>query len=223
MERLVHDHEIPFAVRGDRIVFQRGEIDAWASQQLLGMPRKELDRYHQRTMKSTQAALQQVALIPALLRPRYIDLALAAKTKSSVIRNMVALAESTGRLFDPAEMIASVSEREALCPTGLPGGFALLHARHQMEYRFDGSFLVLGRTIQSIPFGAPDGYGSRLFFLVCCEDDRIHLHTLARLCLLAQKTDVIRRLMEVGDATEAYDALESAEQEVLPDATAGGG
>jgi mannitol/fructose-specific phosphotransferase system IIA component (Ntr-type) len=64
--------------------------------------------------------------------------------------------------------------------------------------------------------GAPDGRPTRIFFLICCEDDRIHLHTLARLCLLAQRTDIIEQLRHIDDATAAYDALVAAEVTVLP-------
>ena len=75
---------------------------------------------------------------------------------------------------------------------------------------------MLGRTIQAIPFGAPDGRASQLFFLICCQDDRIHLHTLARLCLLAMKTNVIAQLAVAPDPAGAYEALVAAEQTVLP-------
>jgi mannitol/fructose-specific phosphotransferase system IIA component (Ntr-type) len=90
-----------------------------------------------------------------------------------------------------------------------------LHARELKAYRFDGSFIVLGRTIQDIPFGASDGRPTRLFFLVCCQDERIHLHTLARLCLIVQKTDAITQLWEAPDAASAYEMVAAAEQDAL--------
>lgn len=216
VERLVHQKEIPHRLRGGRALFQRGEIDTWASQRILGLPGKRLDAYHEQSMRGTREVFPTGELIPTLLAPTQIDLALASKTRASVLRDMVALAERTGRVVDARELLASVEEREALCTTAMPGGLAFLHARQQQAYRFEGSFLVLGRTVQGIPFGAPDGRSTQLFFLICCEDDRIHLHTLARLCLLAQKTDVIDRLFEAGNAAEAYDALVNAERAVLP-------
>jgi excisionase family DNA binding protein len=48
VEELVKYHEIPFVMRGGRAVFQRGEIDAWASQRILGLPENRLAIYHQR-------------------------------------------------------------------------------------------------------------------------------------------------------------------------------
>ena len=196
--------------------FQRDEIDAWASQRLLRLPGQSLDWYHQKTMQGTRQLFPKAALIPVLLQPGHIDLALSAKTRASVIRDMVGLAERTGRVFDPRELRDSVEAREALCSTALPGGLALLHARQHQPFRFDGSFIVLGRTIQAIPFGAPDGRASQLFFLVCCQDERIHLHTLARLCLLALKTKVLAELLAAPDVATAYAALVAAELAVVP-------
>ncbi len=216
VERLVQEGDIPCALRGGRMLFQRDEIDAWASQRILRLPGRGLDWYHRNTMRGTQRQFPQGALIPVLLRPDYIDLGLKSKTKASVIRDMVALADNTGRVFDPRELRDSVESREALCSTALPGGLALLHARQHQAFRFEGSFIVLGRTIQPIPFGAPDGRATRLFFLVCCQDDRIHLHALARLCLVAVKTNIIADLSAASDSTGAFDALVIAEQTVLP-------
>jgi excisionase family DNA binding protein len=216
VERLVQEGEIPCALRGGRMLFQRDEIDAWASQRILRLPGQGLDWYHRKTMRGTQQLFPQGALVPVLLRPDSIDLALPSKTKASVIRDLVALAERTGRVFDPRELLDSVEAREALCSTALPGGLALLHARQHQPYRFEGSFIVLGRTIQTIPFGAPDGRPTKLFFLICCQDDRFHLLILARLCLLALKTNVIAQLSAAAEPAGAYEALVAAEQAVLP-------
>lgn len=217
VERLVRDGEIPHQVRGGRVTFQRGAIDAWASQRIIGMPGKRLDVYHAKSSAGTREVFPHDALIPELLRPGYIDLALSSRTKASIQRDMVALAARTGRVFDERELLTSVQNREELCPTAMPGGLALLHAREHQAFRFEGSFIVLGRTVQALPFSAPDGRPTQLFFLICCEDERIHLHTLARLCLLVLKTKIVEQLFAVEDPTAAYAAMVAAEQAVLPE------
>jgi len=105
--------------------------------------------------------------------------------------------------------------REELCSTGIPGGLALLHSRNPESYLFETAFLALGRTIQQIPFGAPDGRSTNLFFLIGCPDDRMHLHTLARLCLMAQKTDLLVDLRQAPDGEAMCDAILAAERAVL--------
>jgi PTS system nitrogen regulatory IIA component len=216
VERLLRDSDIPHSKRGNRIVFQRGEIDAWASRRILGLPSRRLDAYHEKTIRGTQMVFPDAAIIPGLIAPANIELSITAKTRASVIREMVALADRSGLVFEPKELLASIEAREQLCSTALPGGIALLHARHHDAYLVERSFIVLGRTFQSIPFGAPDGQPTRLFFLVCCQDDRIHLHTLARLCVMATKTDVISHLLNAPDRDTAHQALISAEEAVLP-------
>ena len=216
VERLMRETDIPHALRGGRLVFQRAEIDAWASKRILGLPGKRLDWYHARSVRATRDLFPHLALIPALLQPRNIHLGLRAKTRPSLLREMVEVASQTGRVFDSRELLISIEEREALGSTAVPGGLALLHPRHQADFRFEGSFIVLGRTLQPIPFGAPDGRPTQLFFMVCCDNDRIHLHTLARLCLVALKTNAIDALLSADTPQQAFDALVDAEISVLP-------
>ncbi|HEY4299296.1 MAG TPA: PTS sugar transporter subunit IIA [Candidatus Didemnitutus sp.] len=218
VERLVKEGQIPHVRRGERFLFVRSDIDAWASQRLLGLPDEGLDWYHRRTMPGAKVAFADAALMPVLVKPEFIDLELAARTRASALAEMAALGGRTGRVLDVKALQASLEEREEMSSTALPGGFALLHPHRQEAYVFEGSLVALGRTVQGIHFGAPDHRPTRLFFLVCCADAPIHLHVLARLSLLALRTDLIPRLWEVPTPAEAFDLLVSAERSVLPDA-----
>lgn len=215
IERLVKTADMPHTLRGGRPMFQRGEIDAWASRRILGMADRRLTAFHEKTLPAMRRIRDEDALMPELIRADQIDLALSSRTKSSVVRDMVDFAGRTGRVSDPKALLASVLAREELCSTALPGGMALLHARHHEEFQYDGSFLLLGRTVQTIPFSAPDGSYTRLFFLLCCQDDRLHLHTLARICLMAQKTDLLAQLWRAPDADSALAILSECEQTAL--------
>ena len=153
--------------------------------------------------------------MPDRIRPEFIEPGLTAKTKASVLRQMVALAEKTGRVCDRSVLLQGLEAREELCSTGIPGGLALLHSRNPEAYLFEAPFLALGRTIQPIYFGSPDGQPTDLFFLIGCPDDRMHLHTLARLCLMAQKTNLLADLRQAADADSMCHCIIGAEQEVL--------
>jgi len=217
VEQRVKNHEIPFEKRGDRIVFRKNEIDAWASQRILGFSSQRLADYHQKSSRQRRKMLEQEAILPGMLKSGAIASAMSSKTKASVLRDLVVLAEKTGHLNDPKSLLASLEAREELCPTAVPGGFALPHPRAHEPYLFDASFIVVGRPIQEIHFGAPDGQPTYLFFLICCQDDRLHLHTLARLCLIAMKTKILDQLRNAPDAQTMRDALIAAEQEILAD------
>jgi nitrogen PTS system EIIA component len=223
IERLVKDHDIPVEKHGERLVFRKVEIDAWVSPRILGMEGRRLAEYHQKTSEDTREIVANEAILPDRIHPNFINPALPAKTKASVLREMVALAERTGRVSDLQALLEGLQAREELCSTGLPGGLALLHARNPEDYLFDAPFLVLGRTIQQIPFGAPDGQPTDLFFLIGCPDSRMHLHTLARLCLIVQKTELLANLRQATDADAMCDDLLAAEQAVLESRRASAG
>jgi mannitol/fructose-specific phosphotransferase system IIA component (Ntr-type) len=196
-------------------VFRKVEIDAWASQRILGLEGRRLAEYHQKSSHGARQIVANEAIMPEMVRPEFIDPALAAKTKASVLRAMAGLAEKTGRVCDAQALRLGLEAREELCSTGIPGGLALLHSRNPESYLYETAFLALGRTIQQIPFGAPDGQPTNLFFLIGCPDDRMHLHTLARLCLMAQKTDLLVDLRQAVDAPAMCDCILAAEQAVL--------
>ncbi len=215
LDQLVKDQDIPFERHGERLVFRKVELDAWASQRILGLEGRRLAEYHQKSSRGAQEIVPQAAILPDMILPEFIEPAMTAKTKASVLRQMAALAEKTGRVSDPRALLQGLEAREALCSTGIPGGLALLHARNPESYLFESAFLALGRTIQQIPFGSPDGQATNLFFLIGCPDERMHLHTLARLCLMAQKTDLLVDLRQAPDADSMCEAILAAEQAVL--------
>lgn len=215
VEQRVKDREIPFEKRGDRIVFRKSDIDAWASQRILGFSSQRLASYHEKSTRAARNILPHEAFLPEMLTAGAVASAMTSKTKASVLRDLVVLAEKTGRLNDAKSLLAGLEAREELCSTAMPGGFALPHPRTHEPWLFEASFIVVGRPVQEIHFGAPDGRPTHLFFLVCCQDDRLHLHTLARLCLIAQKTQMLDQLRAAPDAATMRDALIAAEREIL--------
>ncbi|MFA4944129.1 MAG: PTS sugar transporter subunit IIA [Lentisphaeria bacterium] len=213
VRELAHHGEIPCERQGGRLLFRKPAIDAWASQRILGMKPAPLADYHRQT--TAQARHEDDAAAPvrvgALLLPEWNQPRLPARTRASVLRELAAAAERTGLVNDPATLLASLREREELCSTGLPGGLAIPHPRQHDPYLLAHSFILLARTPQPIPFGAPDGKQTDLFFLICCASDRIHLHVLARLCLLSQQTSLLvgLRACDTGEGMAA--AVERAE------------
>lgn len=220
IERLVRRNEIPFERRGEKLVFNRNDIDDWASKRIIGSGKdgEQLAEFHKKSSAPKGHNLaKNHAIIPDLLKVAYVDEAMKSKTKASVIRDMVALANKTDLLLHKADLLKSLQEREQMCSTALAGGIALLHPRVHQPYMFDDSFIVLARTVQPIPFGSPDGMTTDLFFLVCCQDDRTHLHVLARLCVLCYQTTMLLDLREADSAEAMYQVLLNAEQEVIKD------
>ncbi len=215
LELLVRRHEIPFERCGSRLMFRKHELDAWASRRIMEFDERQLQDYHGHSHRGAMEQVERQPLVGNLLHHRGIVADLQAKTRPSVLRMMVALADRTGLLIFPEDLLTSLEEREALCSTALPGGLALLHPRHHDEYMLEESFVILARTMKPIPFNAPDGKCTDIFFLLCCRDDRLHLHLLSRLCMMCLNTGLLDRLREAPDVAAMAVAVEETENEVM--------
>jgi PTS system nitrogen regulatory IIA component len=215
LQDLVRRGDIPCEKQGGRLVFRHNAIDEWASRRVLGFNDEKLSDFHRQSTAQYHDLSSEAAIVPALLKPEWIEPALACRSKSSVIRQMVDLADRTGRLCYRDELLESLIEREKLCSTALSGGLALLHPRNHEPYMFEDSFVVVGKTIGQIPFGSPDGSLTDVFFLICSQDDRIHLHVLARLCMMCHQTSLLMELRGIQDPHALYDRLVACEQQVI--------
>ena len=165
---LAQREEIPFRKRGEEYFFEHRVVDDWAQRHLLELPPKNLVRQHKEVIIDSKRTVQDDKLIAALMKPEWIDPAMASRTRPGVIRDMVALAQETGLLYDDVIFQQEVEEREKAASTAIGEGAAFLHARYHDPYYAAGSFVILGRTIQPIYFGAKDGLTTDLFFLLCC-------------------------------------------------------
>ena len=213
---LVQREEIPYLRQGEDVVFERHELDDWAQRRILGLPSRALIKEHRDAVVSaTDNNIHEDILVERLFRPEWIEPALASRTKPAVIRDMVALAVATGHLYDDAAFQREIEAREEAASTAIGGGAAFLHARYHDPYCAAESFVVLGKTVQHIFFGAQDGEQTDLFFLICCTDSTLHLHTLARLCMLAHGTALLPDLRAAATAEEMYHTLLIAERELL--------
>jgi len=215
VESLVKEREIPCEKQGSRVIFKRAEIDAWASRRILTLSSKRLAAYHSKSSSQVSEYTPGAALMPQLVTRDRINAELASKTRASVIRDLVAMAEKTDLLSDKVELLRMIEEREQLCSTALPNGLAILHPRHHDPYMFAESFMILGRAIQPVHFGAGDGKPTDLFFLVCCQDDRLHLHTLARLCTMCMETPLLDNLRASPSESAMLDFILGSEEDVI--------
>ena len=213
---LVQREEIPYLRQGEDVVFEHRVLDDWAQRRILGLPGRALTKEHREaTASATGNRTADDILMERLIRPEWIEPALTSRTKPAVIRDMVALAVTTGLLYDDAAFQREIEAREDAASTAIGGGAAFLHARYHDPYCAAESFIVVGKTIQHIFFGAQDGEQTDLFFLICCTDDALHLHTLARLCMLAHGTALLPDLRAAATAEEMHHTLLVAERELL--------
>jgi nitrogen PTS system EIIA component len=215
LEELARRGDVPCERQGGRVVFRHNEIDEWASRRVLGFSDERLSDFHRKSSAKYHDLSSDAAIIPAMVKPEWIEPQMTCRTKTSVIHQMVDLAERTNLLCYRDELLESLIEREKLCSTALSGGLALLHPRNHEPYMFEDSFVVLGKTVGQVPFGSPDRSTTDIFFLICCQDDRIHLHVLARLCMMCHQTSLLLEMRGTNDAGELHRILAASEEQVI--------
>jgi PTS system nitrogen regulatory IIA component len=107
-----------------------------------------------------------------------------------------------------------VRQREELSSTALPNGVAIPHPR-RLPGALGESVIAYARLTSGIPFGAPQGALTDVFFLVCCRDDRTHLRTLARLTRLIMQPDFLDDLRAAQTPGESLEVIAAAERALL--------
>ncbi len=132
---------------------------------------------------------------------------LAVSTRASVLKELVTLAEQTWQVYDPAAILDAIRQREEMASTGLPSGVAIPHPRRPLPNALGESVMAYGRTTSGIPFGAPGGTLTDVFFLVCCRDDRTHLQVLARLSRLLLRPGFVDELRAAETAADTWQLL----------------
>ncbi len=207
--------EVESVKRGDMYFFEHRTLDEWAQRRMIALNEKALTAEHKVAMTERRRADGQDFHVAELLRPEMIAPALTAKGRAGILRDMTDFADSTGLLYDPETLFAELSAREEVASTAAGGGVAFLHPRYHDPYLFQETFLALGRAVRPVFFGSQDGEGTDLFFLICCTDHMLHLHILARLCLLAHGTTLLQELREAPDAEAMHAVLKKAEDEFL--------
>ena len=200
-------------VRGEWI-FHKVEVDDWLQRTMPALPPEQLSRLEKGGLRS-ETPIKEDLLVTPLLRKDAIRIGMAARTRASVLRELVEIAEGTGLVYDPERLARSLREREDLCSTALGGGVAIPHPRTRQPWMLAEDFLVAGVHPRGIPFGGPDGSLVDLFFMPLCVTDQKHLQVLARLARILQDKRFLESLREAGDAEELLDLLRKKEKSLL--------
>jgi PTS system nitrogen regulatory IIA component len=190
--------------------FARAEINHWIETQLPVYTEQQLV-----DLESAARGGSGEPLITELLSEASVAVPLAASTKASVLRELVALAEQSWQVYDPAAILTAIKAREEIGSTALPNGVAIPHPRRPLPNALGESVIAFARTSSGIPFGAPRGELTDIFFLVCCRDDQTHLRVLARLTRLLLQPGFLDELRETETAAESWEKITAAEHELV--------
>ncbi len=191
--------------------FALAEINHWVETHLHGFNAQELT-----ALEESHSRSPNQPLLESILSETTMAVPLPAATRSSVLRELVSLAERSWQVYDGNGILQAVRQREEISSTALPSGVAFPHPRRPLPNALGDSVLVYGRTATGIPFGAPDGSLTDTFFLVLCRDYGTHLRVLARLArMLLQNPGLIEALRQADSISETFALLDAAERELL--------
>lgn len=209
IDGLVKTEKLPGLVIDGQWKFERSELITWLEQKI-----KTLDRTHIVALENQMDPLSidgdehdpitiQLSKTGILLDP-------PIASKSELLRKLVDFSHDTGVISDRITLLDSLKERESLCSTALPGGWALCHPRRPLGGVVQKPYIRFIRTAEPISFGAEDLSQTQLFFLVVAVDDRGHLQTLARLArILDDQTRAA--LLTARTPREVYSLIQQRE------------
>jgi PTS system nitrogen regulatory IIA component len=192
--------------------FHPAEINHWVETQMHAYTEQELTNLEQGTAGRGQ---DQQPLLTTMMTEATIAVPLVASTKASVLRALVKTAEQSWQIYDAEAILEAIRQREEMGSTALGSGVAIPHPRRPMPSALGDHVVAFGRLVNPIPFGAPHGGLTDLFFLVCCQDDRTHLRTLARLSRLMLRPGFADELRAAEAPAAALQVIDTAEQDLL--------
>jgi nitrogen PTS system EIIA component len=214
LQKLSSRGQIPCRKVKDHFVYRKGEVDQWVEQRMHEMDRHRL-RGIERGVSRHHGFAEGELLVWPMIPPGGIVCPLKATSRDSVLRNLVKAADEAGLVYAKDELLSEVKTREELCSTALAPGVALPHPRHPLPYDIASSFVIVGMTASGVPFGSADGSLTRLFFLICCKDDRTHLHVLARIGQMLGDREEIDRLLSAESSADLGKMLQDMESKTL--------
>ena len=216
--------ELEAVERAGEWLFGAASLQDWTQRRLIASDSRRLAAHHLALDGRRRRACGggETGIAP-LFNVDAIDLSLSAKTKAGALRDMTDLAAASGMVYDPDALFRGLEEREEAASTAIGEGAAFLHMKELQPYIFEDFFIAYGRSLRPVYFGAPDGAPTRHFFLICSTGRERHLHTLARLAMLAHGTGLLERLDAAEDAAGAIEAVRDCENEWSADAALHGG
>jgi PTS system nitrogen regulatory IIA component len=214
VHKLADRGKLPGQKVGGEWRFNRARVTEWLQQEMHTLDEARLTALEEALGKQDGTPAQDSDMIvTSLIGVEGIDPCLPAKTKASVIKELVNLADRTGLLYDAEGLTEALEARESMCATALPNGVALPHPRKPMPYVSAEPLVCVARVPSGIGYGAAQGELTKLFMLICCHEDRHHLRVLARLMrILDHKT--VDALLEAEDAQGMLEVLLAAESRV---------
>ncbi len=134
-----------------------------------------------------------------------------AADKADSFQQMVRLLREAGVVGDPQKLLSDLQRREAVENTGVGRGMAIPHARTPAVSEL---VVAMGRFPQAIDYGADDGQGVHLFFLIATPESHAneYLRVLSRLARRLREPEVRDLLLGARTPGEVREILSGSDR-----------
>ena len=149
-------------------------------------------------------------LLTELLTPERIKIPLRGATKEELLRELVQLVSQDDGLYDSAEVLRAVLEREAVLSTGIGNAVAIPHGKSAAVPEL---LMAAGHTAAPVDFDALDGRPVSLFFLLVGPESAAgpHIKALSRIARLVRRQEVRDQLIAATTPEEFFQAMKQSE------------
>jgi fructose PTS system EIIBC or EIIC component len=151
--------------------------------------------------------------ITDLLTKDTIILNLDARSKESVIDELIEQLDVAGKLNNKKEYKKAILVRESQSTTGIGEGIAIPHAKTNAVSQ---PAIAFGRSQDGIDYESLDGQNAHLFFMIAAYEgaNNDHLATLSRLSSFLMDTEFRKKLETAATKEEILQAIDAKEKEM---------
>lgn len=151
--------------------------------------------------------------ITDLLTRDTIILDLHARSKESVIDEIIETLDQAGKLRNKEEYKTAILAREQQSTTGIGEGIAIPHAKTGAVSQ---PAIAFGRSKQGVDYESLDGQKAHLFFMIAASEgaNNEHLQTLSRLSSFLMDPAFKKKLEEASSKEEILAAIDQKEKEM---------
>ncbi|HAP43529.1 MAG: hypothetical protein A2087_09960 [Spirochaetes bacterium GWD1_61_31] len=141
-----------------------------------------------------------------LIQESLVKVPLTAAHKDDIIRELIEVLASAGRITDSVAVYKAVLARESLGSTGLTDGIAIPHGKTTAVADLA---IAVGVAPAGIDFDSMDGQPSRIFFLIIAPPDKSgpHIEALAEIAHMVQSASFRRAMLGSRNAAEVVELI----------------
>jgi len=132
-----------------------------------------------------------------------ISLDLQANTKNDVIKELIDILYSNGKISDPEAVLEAVMERENILSTGMQNGIALPHGKTDSVERL---VVAVGIHRKGVDFQSLDGMASKIFICTIAPEKIVgpHIRFIAHIGALLNTREKVDELLACSTEEEVY-------------------